>query len=410
MANKRKENLLFLSPLLVIKKEHLNKQDVFKIKESLSRKITFVNLIVAVFFAVISLSLSLILSMKSGWKITEVYGNASLLGQQFGFLCSVLCFVFGIISYKVKNKKAAYITRRLSGIFIFLAIAISVLLFFYSDAKMGYISTTESVTPSIILIAILVLVQPVYWTDAILVDLIFDITFFSFASVFNNVYGIKSYFYYVATALVYPIICYLIISILFYGEAQKYCQEQINARLNDTAMYDELTHCKNRYALKQFIQENSRRWENKSVNLLVIMFDIDNFKEFNDQFSHPGGDYCLRSICDAIRKEFPSPSLNFFRYGGEEFLLFFEIDDIAYTTKIVEKVRKAIKKANITAPQGAPKSVVSISVGAYIEKIHSQFNFDDTLQKADAFLYQAKRTGKDRSVINGQTISDPEEQ
>ena len=68
------------------------------------------------------------------------------------------------------------------------------------------------------------------------------------------------------------------------------------------------------------------------------MFDIDNFKEYNDQFSHLSGDYCLKSICDGIRKTFPSPSLDFFRYGGEEFLLFLELSNEEDPRYVIEKV------------------------------------------------------------------------
>ena len=132
----------------------------------------------------------------------------------------------------------------------------------------------------------------------------------------------------------------------------------------------------------------------------MIMFDIDNFKEYNDQFSHPGGDYCLRSVADAVRKEFPSPNLDFFRYGGEEFILFLEIRNIKDAKKIILQVRNAIKSLNIEAPEGAPKEMVTVSVGGLTVVTPTDFNFDEYLRQVDKYLYKAKGAGKDICCLN----------
>ena len=137
----------------------------------------------------------------------------------------------------------------------------------------------------------------------------------------------------------------------------------------------------------------------------MILFDIDDFKLYNDQYSHLGGDYCLKSICDAIRQEFPSPSLDFFRYGGEEFLLFFELRNPEDAPHVLEKVRQAISKLDIVAPNGAPKKMVTISLGGLLIKEIDIFNFEEEMKIVDAYLYKAKRSGKDVACYNNTIIN-----
>jgi diguanylate cyclase (GGDEF)-like protein len=152
------------------------------------------------------------------------------------------------------------------------------------------------------------------------------------------------------------------------------------------------------------LKENALRWNNKDVKLLIIMFDIDNFKLYNDQFSHPGGDYCLKTIAEAIRKEFPAPGLDFFRYGGEEFLLFFELNDPNDAPKYVEQTRKAIKELKLEAPKGAPKDMVTISVGGLLLNNVHGFSFEEQMKLVDSYLYTAKANGKDVCVFDGSVI------
>ena len=96
-------------------------------------------------------------------------------------------------------------------------------------------------------------------------------------------FDIGGVLYYIIIAALFPLVAYLVISILFYAESQRYVTELRNEILNNTAMYDELTHCKNRHALREFLVDNARRWERENVRLLLIMFDIDNFKRINDE-------------------------------------------------------------------------------------------------------------------------------
>lgn len=397
-------NFAFLSPYMSIRSEHLNKRDVVNIKLSLGFKIGVACLLASVAMLVVDVALFFILGSQSKFDIISVYGLSSLIGLGISLLGSLLCLIMEVASIKLAPGKAKNATCRIGHLVFFIALASQMILYIHADASMGYLSVSESVSAAVMIIAILMLVQPVFWSEAIVLDLLVSASLI-FVTIHSSIeHNLQAPYYYILAAVVYLFACYLISSILFYAETQRYCQVLRNERLYNTAIYDELTQCKNRYALREFLKENHKRWETRQVNILLIMFDIDNFKEYNDQFSHPGGDYCLRSVADAIRREFQSPNLDFFRYGGEEFILFLEIRNVKDSKKIILQVRNAIKSLNIEAPEGAPKEMVTVSVGGTIIITPIDFNFEEHIRTVDKYLYKAKEAGKDICCLDDKIV------
>ena len=405
MENKRSDNnFAFLSPYMSIRSEHLSKRDVVNIKLSLGFKIGVACLLAAIAMLIVDAVLFAIFSIQSNFDLLSTQSINGVIGISVSMLGCILCIILQIISIKTKNEKIKSGTCRSGHIVLFVAIAVQMIFSIHGDAAMGYLGTSESMSAAIMLVAILMLIQPVFWTEAIILDLLVSGTIIFTAFHCAKTHNLQAVHYYIIVAVAYLFACYLITSILFYAETQRYCQVLRNERLYNTAIYDELTQCKNRYALREYLKDNHKRWETRQVNILLIMFDIDNFKEYNDQFSHPGGDYCLRSVADAVRREFQSPNLDFFRYGGEEFLLFLEIRNIKDAKKIILQVRNAISGLNIEAPEGAPKEMVTVSVGGITIVTPIDFNFDEHIRTVDKYLYQAKGAGKDICCLDGKII------
>ena len=253
-------------------------------------------------------------------------------------------------------------------------------------------------------IAFLLIVQPVYSLDAFLLNGATIITMIAL-SIFAKVqFNIESFIYYILIVAGFILLSRLFISILFYAEVQKYKQESISNSLLDTVMFDELTHCKNRYALKKYLEYKVPQWKVNKTTLLIVMFDIDNFKEYNDYFSHQVGDGCLKGIAGAVKSCFPSPGLEFYRYGGEEFLLFFELENPDEAPRYIEEVRSAIVGLDIVAPKGAPKKVVTVSIGGLLLQNIESFSFEEEMSLVDSYLYKAKASGKDVACYNGNII------
>lgn len=399
-------NFLFLSPLLTIKNGQLSKRDVKNIKTSLSHKISAVSLVVAAILLILNVFMLISMGVSTGWTQIEVYGITSFLGQ-VGSVAGTLCVIaFEIVFLKAKDSQTKNRFAHISSTLTFIVMAYWLFMSLYADAAEGYLSASPTISASLTLISFLLLIQPVFWLEAAILDgsLSLGLIFLSVYSTYK--YHIQGLMYYLFIAIIFPIASYLIISILFYAETQRYCEEMRNEALHNTAMYDELTHCKNRYALKETLEKNVKRWENdKDTKLLIMMFDIDEFKLYNDQYSHIGGDYCLKSIADCIRKTFPSPTLDFYRYGGEEFILFLEVSDAAKAGATMERVRMAIKGLSIVAAKGAPDQYVTVSIGGTFVKASDIKDFNGIIQSVDEYLYQAKANGKNVCVLDGKILT-----
>lgn len=403
--NKRRLSAYYLSPHKVIKDKQLSKKDVRTIKDNIATSMTLFHLIIAIFMYVLSFVVMMFMSVSSNWKQIETYGLTSVIAHMVLMSCSLASIILIIVSYFIKKEQISIILNRISTIVLFVGVTTQMILGIFADAQMGFTSQPEILSASIVLIAVLMLIQPSYWTDAIILNILTAISLIVITIICAISFKMDGIFYYIVIALAYPIVTFAINNLLFYVECKNYEENIENERLTNKAYYDNLTLCKNRHALKLFLDENSSKWERKeNLNLLIVLFDIDNFKEYNDKFSHLGGDYCLKSIAEGIRKAFPSPSLDFFRYGGEEFLLFFELENEEDAKATMEKIRKSIEELNIEAPKGAPQKVVTISVGGTLIRSVKHFSFEEQMSTVDKYLYEAKNSGKDVSCLDGKLI------
>ena len=401
----RNQGLIFLLPHKVINEKHFSKRDVLQIKNNINSNLTIIRLIIAGVLYFVSMVLMISMNNATGGKQIEVYGLGSTISQIISMLACLLTISTLLISIFSKNKKLSAILKRVGSITLYIGLAAQMLIGIYADAEQGFTARAEeTMSASIVIISIVMLIQPAFWLDAIILNGGTIVSLIALSLYCADTFGMKGVHYYILVAVIFPVACYFVVTLLFYAEAQHYCDVLENAMLNDKAYYDNLTKCKNRHALTDFLKNKSKELKGKTSNLLIILFDIDDFKKYNDQFSHLGGDYCLRSIADAVRKEFVSPSLDFFRYGGEEFLLFFDLNDKNEAPIIMEKVRNVIKNLKLEAPKGAPKNYVTISLGGVlIEKLET-FDFNDELALVDKYLYIAKANGKDVSCYNGELI------
>ena len=398
------KNLQFFSPRLTIKINHLTKDDTRRVKNLLNNKLGAASLFIAIGLSILSVAVFLILQLESGWKQIEVYGLSSFIADVGCFVMSITTIVLRMIAFRNKNEKTALLLSRLSIDFLYVAIAILMFCSFYADAEKGFLSKSPTISVGIIVIAFLLIVQPVFSLDAYILN-ISNIAVMIFLAIYAKIqFNIESFIYYILIVIGFVTMSRLVVSILFYAEVQKYIQESISNSLLNTAMYDELTHCKNRYALKKFLEDKVPTWKAEKTRLLIIMFDIDNFKEYNDYFSHQVGDGCLTDISRAVRRAFPSPGLEFYRYGGEEFLLFFELEDGQDAKLILEQLRLSTTELDIKVPPVSSFDYLTISVGGYLLTTDSEFDFDAALNEADTNLYKAKANGKNICYLNNNKI------
>lgn len=160
---------------------------------------------------------------------------------------------------------------------------------------------------------------------------------------------------------------------------------------------DELTKVYNtRYflnAIKKIFEKSQRN--NDYFSLLII--DIDFFKKFNDTYGHKIGDLVLQKIAKVIQISVRETKDVVARYGGEEFCVILPKITHKLLNTIAERIRSNIEKYELKTSVGNLKITVSIGGTTYSEKIP---NSDKMFKIADAALYKAKQTGRNKVVIS----------
>ncbi|MBR4994192.1 MAG: GGDEF domain-containing protein [Lachnospiraceae bacterium] len=151
-------------------------------------------------------------------------------------------------------------------------------------------------------------------------------------------------------------------------------------KLKELSSRDALTGLNNRRALEERI-ENKEFGDIKSIALV----DIDDFKQINDTGGHQSGDEALLLVATLFREYFGDKSL--YRYGGDEFLILSEHDS-AETTERLKKVNRRMSRVS--------KSEIPLHISGGIAVPEPMVAITDTIQMADAILYDAKRKGKGR--------------
>jgi diguanylate cyclase (GGDEF)-like protein len=174
-----------------------------------------------------------------------------------------------------------------------------------------------------------------------------------------------------------------------YAKQQDARVDALNRELTRTARLDTVTGIGNRRALDEALIELAGR------RLAAVLLDLDHFKAFNDRNGHLSGDAALARIGQILRAIVRGHDL-VFRYGGEEFLILLPGGDLSGATSLAERVRAAVEKDEQTGPWG-----LTMSAGVAVADRFNSANPTQLLRRADGALYQAKRLGRNRVVVDG---------
>ena len=184
----------------------------------------------------------------------------------------------------------------------------------------------------------------------------------------------------------------------FWREREK---ELVN-KLHIQATTDQLTGIYNRRVIFEALDEameNSRQSQDRQF--ATIMFDIDFFKQVNDNYGHAGGDAVLISFAQLLQTEISSPNI-VGRIGGEEFLAILYLDpDQAkeFCTKLIKKINN-----NVVNFDGTDIKVSSSGGVAFSTETETSA---DLTNKADERLYEAKKDGRNRfKLIDTELVGD----
>ncbi|WLH15302.1 sensor domain-containing diguanylate cyclase [Pseudomonas hefeiensis] len=166
--------------------------------------------------------------------------------------------------------------------------------------------------------------------------------------------------------------------------------------MRDMALTDSLTGLGNRRRLDIALADEIRRARRQDTSLALIMLDVDYFKRFNDKYGHAAGDDCLRATAGAIQQAIKRPGDLAVRYGGEEFTILLPDTHSAGAGRIAQDILESIRALNIEHSDH-PLGLVTASAGITTCRPSTEDVTPAMLIKAaDAFLYLAKNTGRNR--------------
>jgi diguanylate cyclase (GGDEF)-like protein len=172
-------------------------------------------------------------------------------------------------------------------------------------------------------------------------------------------------------------------------------ENQINfEKLEREATTDGLTQLSNVRNFKEKLRQEIARAARHGRVLSVFLFDIDNFKHYNDRNGHPAGDECLRQTGELLRRLTRVSDLPA-RYGGEEFIVLLPETDHTGALQFAEKIRAAIESAEYPHREAQPLGCVSISGGVATFPIDGD-ELEPLVKAADEALYRAKKAGRNR--------------
>ena len=165
-------------------------------------------------------------------------------------------------------------------------------------------------------------------------------------------------------------------------------------RLSDEVTTDQLTRVANRRGLLQAFEVARARAERDGEPLSIGLLDVDNFKRLNDELGHGVGDVALRSLAEAVARSL-RPDDVVARYGGEEFVVLLPATAADEGQQILTRLQRSLSGGLFMHER--KQVLVTFSAGVTIHRAGEAI--EPALERADQALYEAKRTGKNRTCV-----------
>lgn len=182
--------------------------------------------------------------------------------------------------------------------------------------------------------------------------------------------------------------------------AQKIAQDE----LRRLATKDGLTNIANRRSFDDMLAKEWRRASRESRTLSLLMLDVDFFKRYNDAYGHQGGDECLRQVAAAMNSVVKRASDTVARYGGEEFAILLPATELSGAVVVAERILAAVASLKLPHSGSAVADHVTVSIGVASARVTNSGVPACLIAEADAALYMAKESGRNRVAFVGATL------
>lgn len=169
--------------------------------------------------------------------------------------------------------------------------------------------------------------------------------------------------------------------------------------LEEVSITDELTKLYNRRHFNTAFFKTIDESHKNGDFLVFTIFDIDNFKKYNDTYGHSSGDNTLKAIANTAKSVGQKTNSTAFRIGGEEFAIICSATTKDECMQNIEEIKEAIQLLNIPHKKNEPYGVVTASFGVYginCSKQEAKPTMDEIYKTGDELLYKAKESGRNR--------------
>lgn len=171
-------------------------------------------------------------------------------------------------------------------------------------------------------------------------------------------------------------------------------QARLTTSLEAMVSIDPLTKLLNRRAFQEVINREHASAKRLTKPFSMLLFDLDRFKMLNDNYGHDIGDKILMGISDTAKNTLRASDW-LSRWGGEEFLAILPDTDESGALKIAERLREEIERFSLQFNNQKIKTSASIGISSYPRDGDTP---EFLIKAADAALYEAKKTGRNRVV------------
>lgn len=169
-------------------------------------------------------------------------------------------------------------------------------------------------------------------------------------------------------------------------------EQQLN-EVSELVREDQLTGALNRRGMDAAFENEATRADRHSSTLCVALLDVDNFKRLNDTLGHQAGDEALVYLSKIIKGTL-RPSDSVARYGGEEFVILLPEVGLNEAVATVERLQRTLTKKLFLHEN--ERLLITFSAGVALRAPNE--SQEDVIGRADAAMYKAKHTGKNRVV------------
>jgi len=178
--------------------------------------------------------------------------------------------------------------------------------------------------------------------------------------------------------------------------------KELLRQTHELSVTDGLTGLHNQMHFFELLARETRQSQRHGLSYSLVIFDVDNFKNYNDRHGHVRGSETLQGIAAVMKRKFRSTDL-LAKYGGDEFVIILPQTDKVGAYLAAERLRESVERQPFPGAEAQPLKKITISIGLAAFPEHG-LNEEEILNRADKALYFAKESGRNRTIIYHENI------